>query len=142
MKKIAFWIPLWIAFIAFIVGLFMIIKHPFISIAIMIASALIMLGASILRIVIVKRKFKFSIRLILKIIITISSFILFTLGLGLLLVAKMIVLGLILATIGLASIFLLVPMFIAFVRANPFEHIIITPDYDDIDTEFFKEKKD
>lgn len=142
MKKIAFWIPLWIALIAFVIGLFMIVKHPFISIAIIVSSVLLVLGTSIFRMVMVKRKFKFSIRLILKIIITISSFALFTLGLGLFLVAKMIVLGLVLAALGLLSIFFLVPMFIAFVRANPFEHIIITPDYDDIDTEFFREPKD
>ena len=69
------------------------------------------------------------------------SFILFTVGLGLIVITKLIVLGIVLAAIGLLSILFIVPMFIAFVRANPFEHIIITPNYDDVDTEFFKDPK-
>ena len=65
----------------------------------------------------------------------------FAFGLGLFLVGGAIVIGIVFAAIGLLTLLFIVPMFIAFVRANPFEHIIITPNYDDVDTEFFRDPK-
>lgn len=102
---------------------------------------LIVLATAIIKIISSRRRFVLNLKFILKLLFTVLAFILFTVGLGLIIVTKLIVIGIILAAIGLFSIIFIVPMFVAFVRANPFEHIIITPNYDDVDTEFFRDPK-
>ena len=88
-----------------------------------------------------RTRFQFNLKFVLKLVFTAAAFIMFTVGLGLIIVAHVVVLGIVLAAIGLFAIIFIVPMFVAFVRANPFEHVIITPNYDDIDTEFFRDPK-
>lgn len=112
-----------------------------IGLALLGVGTLTILATAIIKMITSRRRFVFNLKFMLKLIFTVISFILFTVGLGLIVVTKMIVLGIILAAIGLLSILFIVPMFIAFVRANPFEHIIITPNYDDVDTEFFRDPK-
>ena len=102
---------------------------------------LTILATAIIKMITSRRRFVFNLKFMLKLIFTVVSFILFTVGLGLIVITKLIILGIILAAIGLLSILFIVPMFIAFVRANPFEHVIITPNYDDVDTEFFRDPK-
>ena len=102
---------------------------------------LTILATAIIKMITSRRRFVFNLKFMLKLIFTAMSFILFTVGLGLIVITKLIVLGIVLAAIGLLSILFIVPMFIAFVRANPFEHVIITPNYDDVDTEFFRDPK-
>ena len=104
-------------------------------------SALIFLSFAIIGIIKARKYFGWKFSTILKIGISILAFIFFTVGLGLFLVGGMIVLGIVLAAIGLFTMIFIIPMFIAFVRANPFEHVIVTPNYDDIDTEFFSNPK-
>ena len=102
---------------------------------------LTILVAAIIKIISSRRRFVLNLKFAMKISFTALAFILFTVGLGLIIVTELIVVGIVLAAIGLCSIIFIVPMFIAFVRANPFEHIIITPNYDDVDTEFFRDPK-
>ena len=102
---------------------------------------LVMLITAVLRMVSARTRFQFNLKFVLKLVFTAAAFIMFTVGLGLIIVAHVVVLGIILAAIGLFAIIFIVPMFVAFVRANPFEHVIITPNYDDIDTEFFRDPK-
>ena len=105
------------------------------------SSALIFLGFAVVGIIKARKYFGWKVSTILKICVSILAFVFFTVGLGLFLVGGMIVLGIVLAAIGLLTIIFIIPMFVAFVRANPFEHIIVTPNYDDIDTEFFSNPK-
>lgn len=132
------------ALLLFMIGLTLLIfpikAIPSLGVVCIVVSLLTYLLIGVAAMIRAKHKFGLKFTTILKIVISVFAFILFTIGLGLFLVAKMIVLGLILAGIGLLAILFLIPMFVAFVRANPFEHIIISPDYDDIDTEFFSKR--
>jgi hypothetical protein len=133
-----------LATIMFACGAFFILvpneNVPYLDIVLMAGSGLIFLGTMILAIATSRRRFKFNIKFILKVLITIAAFISFTVGLTLFLVFKVIILGVILLVIGFCTFLFLIPMFVAFVRANPLEHVIITPNYDDIDTDFFIDK--
>ncbi len=144
-KNIFYLIPLIIAFIVFAIGLVMCIVPSWelfhIGLALSVVGTLLVFGTCVIKMIAARRRFKFGIKFILKLLVTIFALFMFTFGLGLFLVGGAIVVGIIFAAIGLLTLLFIVPMFIAFVRANPFEHIIITPNYDDVDTEFFRDSK-
>lgn len=144
-KNIFYLIPLIIAFIVFAIGLVMCIVPSWelfnIGLALAIVGTLLVFGTAIIKMITMRRRFKFGIKFILKLLVTIFALFMFTFGLGLFLAGGAIVVGIIFAAIGLLTLLFIVPMFVAFVRANPFEHIIITPNYDDVDTEFFRDPK-
>ena len=144
-KNNIYLIPMIVALLVIATGLLMYMIPAWnlmpIGLALLGVGTLTILATAIIKMITSRRRFVFNLKFMLKLIFTVISFILFTVGLGLIVVTKMIVLGIILAAIGLLSILFIVPMFIAFVRANPFEHIIITPNYDDVDTEFFRDPK-
>jgi O-antigen/teichoic acid export membrane protein len=144
-KTLPYLIPLLIAFLILATGLLMCMIPSWnlmpMGVAFFGIGTLTILATAIIKMITSRRRFVFNLKFMLKLIFTAMSFILFTVGLGLIVITKLIVLGIILAAIGLLSILFIVPMFIAFVRANPFEHIIITPNYDDVDTEFFRDPK-
>lgn len=144
-KNNIYLIPMIIAVLIIAAGLLMYMIPAWnlmpMGVALLGIGTLTILVTAIIKMITSRRRFVFNLKFILKLIFTIMSFILFTVGLGLIVITKLIVLGIVLAAIGLLSILFIVPMFIAFVRANPFEHIIITPNYDDVDTEFFRDPK-
>ena len=144
-KALPYLIPLLIAFLILATGLLMCMVPSWnlfpLGIAMIGVGTLIMLVTAVLRMISSRTRFQFNLKFALKLIFTVTAFILFTVGLGLIIVAHVIVLGIVLAAIGLFAIIFIVPMFVAFVRANPFEHVIITPNYDDVDTEFFRDQK-
>lgn len=144
-KNNIYLIPMIIAVLIIAAGLLMYMIPAWnlmpMGVALLGIGTLTILVTAIIKMITSRRRFVFNLKFILKLIFTIMSFILFTVGLGLIVITKLIVLGIVLAAIGLLSILFIVPMFIAFVRANPFEHIIITPNYDDVDTEFFRDSK-
>ena len=144
-KNNIYLIPMIIALLIIATGLLMYMIPAWnlmpMGVALLGIGTLTILATAIIKMITSRRRFVFNLKFMLKLIFTAMSFILFTVGLGLIVITKLIVLGIILAAIGLLSILFIVPMFIAFVRANPFEHIIITPNYDDVDTEFFRDPK-
>lgn len=144
-KTLPYLIPLLIACLILATGLLMCMIPSWnlmpMGVALLGIGTLTILVTAIIKMITSRRRFVFNLKFIFKLIFTTMSFILFTVGLGLIVITKLIVLGIVLAAIGLLSILFIVPMFIAFVRANPFEHIIITPNYDDVDTEFFRDPK-
>ena len=144
-KNNIYLIPMIIALLIIAAGLLMYMIPAWnlmpMGVALLGIGTLTILATAIIKMITSRRRFVFNLKFMLKLIFTAMSFILFTIGLGLIVITKLIVLGIILAAIGLLSILFIVPMFIAFVRANPFEHIIITPNYDDVDTEFFRDPK-
>lgn len=144
-KNNIYLIPMIIALLIIATGLLMYMIPAWnlmpMGVALLCIGTLTILATAIIKIITSRRRFVFNLKFMLKLIFTAMSFILFTVGLGLIVITKLIVLGIILAAIGLLSILFIVPMFIAFVRANPFEHVIITPNYDDVDTEFFRDPK-
>ena len=144
-KNNIYLIPMIIALLIIATGLLMYMIPAWnlmpMGVALLGIGTLTILATAIIKMITSRRRFVFNVKFLLKLIFTAVSFILFTVGLGLIIVTKLIVLGIVLAAIGLLSILFIVPMFIAFVRANPFEHVIITPNYDDVDTEFFRDPK-
>ncbi len=144
-KNNIYLIPMIVALLIIATGLLMYMIPAWnlmpIGLALLGVGTLSILATAIIKMITSRRRFVFNLKFILKIIFTAMSFILFTVGLGIIIITKLVVLGIVLAAIGLLSILFIVPMFIAFVRANPFEHIIITPNYDDVDTEFFRDPK-
>lgn len=132
-----------IAFLVFATGLLMCIvpswKLFYVGLGLVAVGTLIVFSTALLKIITSRRRFKFGWKFIIKVFVTILSIFMFMFGLGLFFVAGAIVLGIIIAAIGLLTLLYIVPMFVAFVRANPFEHVIITPNYDDVDTEFFRD---
>lgn len=144
-KNNIYLIPMIIALLIIAAGLLMYMIPAWnlmpMGVALLGIGTLTILATAIIKMITSRRRFVFNLKFMLKLIFTAMSFILFTVGLGLIVITKLIVLGIILAAIGLLSILFIVPMFIAFVRANPFEHVIITPNYDDVDTEFFRDPK-
>lgn len=130
--------------VLFLIGLCMFLfseKSAEVGLACIVSSALIFLTFGIIGMIKMRKYFGWKISTILKIAVSVLAFIFFTVGLGLFLVGGMIVLGIILAALGLLTMIVIIPMFVAFVRANPFEHVIVTPNYNDIDTEFFSNPK-
>lgn len=144
-KNNIYLIPMIVALLIIAAGLLMYMIPAWnlmpIGVALLGVGTLTILATAIIKMITSRRRFVFNLKFMLKLIFTAMSFILFTVGLGLIVVTNLIVLGIVLAAIGLLSILFIVPMFIAFVRANPFEHVIITPNYDDVDTEFFRDPK-
>ena len=144
-KNNIYLIPMIIALLIIATGLLMYMIPAWnlmpMGVALLGVGTLTILATAIIKMITSRRRFVFNLKFMLKLIFTAMSFILFTVGLGLIVITKLIVLGIVLAAIGLLSILFIVPMFVAFVRANPFEHIIITPNYDDVDTEFFRDPK-
>ena len=144
-KNNIYLIPMIIALLIIATGLLMYMIPAWnlmpMGVALLGIGTLTILATAIIKMITSRRRFVFNLKFMLKLIFTAISFILFTVGLGLIVITKLIVLGIVLAAIGLLSILFIVPMFVAFVRANPFEHIIITPNYDDVDTEFFRDPK-
>lgn len=144
-KALPYLIPLIIALLILAAGLLMCMVPSWnlfpLGIAMVGFGTLVMLITAVLRMISARTRFQFNLKFVLKLVFTAAAFIMFTVGLGLIIVAHVVVLGIILAAIGLFAIIFIVPMFVAFVRANPFEHVIITPNYDDIDTEFFRDPK-
>ena len=144
-KALPYLIPLIIAFLILAAGLLMCMVQSWnlfpLGIAMVGFGTLVMLITAVLRMISARTRFQFNLKFVLKLVFTAAAFIMFTVGLGLIIVAHVVVLGIVLAAIGLFAIIFIVPMFVAFVRANPFEHVIITPNYDDIDTEFFRDPK-
>ena len=144
-KNNIYLIPMIIALLIIATGLLMYMIPAWnlmpMGVALLGIGTLTILATAIIKMITSRRRFVFNLKFMLKLIFTAMSFILFTVGLGLIVITKLIVLGIVLAAIGLLSILFIVPMFIAFVRANPFEHVIITPNYDDVDTEFFRDPK-
>ena len=144
-KNNIYLIPMIIALLIIATGLLMYMIPAWnlmpMGVALLGIGTLTILATAIIKMITSRRRFVFNLKFMLKLIFTAMSFILFTVGLGLIVITKLIVLGIVLAAIGLLSILFIVPMFVAFVRANPFEHIIITPNYDDVDTEFFRDPK-
>ena len=144
-KNNIYLIPMIIALLIIAAGLLMYMIPAWnlmpMGVALLGIGTLTILATAIIKMITSRRRFVFNLKFMLKLIFTAMSFILFTVGLGLIVITKLIVLGIVLAAIGLLSILFIVPMFIAFVRANPFEHVIITPNYDDVDTEFFRDPK-
>ena len=142
-KNNIYLIPMIVALLIIAAGLLMYMIPAWnlmpMGVALLGIGTLTILATAIIKMITSRRRFVFNLKFMLKLIFTVVSFILFTVGLGLIVITKLIVLGIILAAIGLLSILFIVPMFIAFVRANPFEHVIITPNYDDVDTEFFRD---
>ena len=144
-KKIGFLIPMILALLIYIVGLLMIgvqswgLFYP--GMAMLGVATLTILATAGIRMVTSRRRFALTIKFIIKLIVCILTFIAFTIGLGLVLTGAMIIFGLILCAAAILSAFWIIPMFIAFVRANPFEHVIITPNFDDVDTRFFRDPK-
>ena len=144
-KNNIYLIPMIIALLIIAAGLLMYMIPAWnlmpMGVALLGIGTLTILATAIIKMITSRRRFVFNLKFMLKLIFTAMSFILFTVGLGLIVITKLIVLGIVLAAIGLLSILFIVPMFVAFVRANPFEHVIITPNYDDVDTEFFRDPK-
>ncbi len=144
-KKIGFLIPMILALLIYIVGLLMVVVQSwglfYPGMAMLGVATLTILATSGIRMVTSRRRFALTIKFVIKLIVCILTFIAFTIGLGLVLTGAMIVFGLILCAAAILSAFWIIPMFIAFVRANPFEHVIITPNFDDVDTEFFRDPK-
>ena len=144
-KNNIYLIPMIVALLIIATGLLMYMIPAWnlmpMGVALLGIGTLTILATAIIKMITSRRRFVFNLKFILKIIFSAMSFILFTVGLGIIIITKLVVLGIVLAAIGLLSILFIVPMFIAFVRANPFEHIIITPNYDDVDTEFFRDPK-
>ena len=144
-KNNIYLIPMIVALLIIAAGLLMYMIPAWnlmpMGVALLGIGTLTILATAIIKMITSRRRFVFNLKFMLKLIFTVVSFILFTVGLGLIVITKLIILGIILAAIGLLSILFIVPMFIAFVRANPFEHVIITPNYDDVDTEFFRDPK-
>ena len=144
-KNNIYLIPMIIALLIIAAGLLMYMIPAWnlmpMGVALLGIGTLTILATAIIKMITSRRRFVFKLKFMLKLIFTAMSFILFTVGVGLIVITKLIVLGIILAASGLLSILFIVPMFIAFVRANPFEHVIITPNYDDVDTEFFRDPK-
>lgn len=144
-KNNIYLIPMIVALLIIATGLLMYMIPAWnlmpMGVALLGIGTLTILATAIIKMITSRRRFVFNLKFMLKLIFTAISFILFTVGLGLIVITKLIVLGIVLAAIGLLSILFIVPMFIAFVRANPFEHVIITPNYDDVDTEFFRDPK-
>ena len=144
-KNNIYLIPMIVALLIIATGLLMYMIPAWnlmpMGVALLGIGTLTILATAIIKMITSRRRFVFNLKFMLKLIFTAMSFILFTVGLGLIVITKLIVLGIVLAAIGLLSILFIVPMFIAFVRANPFEHVIITPNYDDVDTEFFRDPK-
>ena len=142
-KNNIYLIPMIVALLIIAAGLLMYMIPAWnlmpMGVALLGIGTLTILATAIIKMITSRRRFVFNLKFMLKLIFTVVSFILFTVGLGLIVITKLIVLGIILAAIGLLSILFIVPMFIAFVRANPFEHVIITPNYYDVDTEFFRD---
>jgi O-antigen/teichoic acid export membrane protein len=120
-----------IAFLVFATGLLMCIvpswKLFYVGLGLVAVGTLIVFSTALLKIITSRRRFKFGWKFIIKVFVTILSVFMFMFGLGI-----------IIAAIGLLTLLYIIPMFVAFVRANPFEHVIITPNYDDVDTEFFR----
>lgn len=144
-KKIGFLIPMILALLIYMAGLLMVVVSSwnlfYPGMAMLGVATLLILATAGIKMVTSRRRFALTVKFIIKLIVCIATFVAFTVGLGLVLTGAMIVLGVILCAAAILSAFWLIPMFIAFVRANPFEHIIITPNYDDVDTEFFRDPK-
>ena len=122
-KNNIYLIPMIIALLIIATGLLMYMIPAWnlmpMGVALLGIGTLTILATAIIKMITSRRRFVFNVKFLLKLIFTAVSFILFTVGLGLIIVTKLIVLGI----------------------ANPFEHVIITPNYDDVDTEFFRDPK-
>ena len=144
-KKLGYLIPMVLSFFIYFIGLLMILFESwnlfYPGMACLAVATLTILVTSGIKMITSRRRFVFTIKFVIKLIVCILTFIAFTVGLCLVLTGAMIILGIILCAAALLSVFWLIPMFVAFVRANPFEHVIITPNYDDVDTEFFRDPK-
>jgi hypothetical protein len=144
-KNLVYLVPLIMAFLVFATGLLMCIIPSlelfYVGIALVVTGTLIVFTTVIAKMITSRKRFRMNIKFLAKLLVTILSVFMFMFGLGLLFVGGAIIIGIIIAAIGLLTLLFVVPMFVAFVRANPFEHIIITPNYDDVETDFFIDKE-